>query len=299
MKRIESFRRIIRDQTEETNRKLLRNQESLKNILNPKVTEHKFTMNTPFRSQSPAPHQVLSLIEEKPRKQNKPKKSRNISSLFITGMKDQPAPVTEPERKPFSIKHLNESRTDPAPQPTNNFSARLLAKTKTKGQLLEKSLRLKKRFEEQAIANGIKKGRLRPLSRGLQMNQYITIDSMKKARPLLDNASTSSANSAFNSHTLDIGSKLDLQDRATTVQDESVMTFQPNMTQFTLDHLSGKDILKKLPAREQTALAALINDHLLQNAIAQRQTWKEKYGVSDRELFELFSEFTAMMVITR
>lgn len=71
------------------------------------------------------------------------------------------------------------------------------------------------------------------------------------------------------------------------------------MTQFTLDHLSGKDILKRLPAREQTALAALINDHLLQNAIAQRQAWKEKYGVSDRELFELFSEFTAMMVITR
>jgi hypothetical protein len=59
IKRIESFRRIIRDQTEETHRKLFRNQESLKNIISPKVTEHKFTMNnTPgwssFRSQSPS-----------------------------------------------------------------------------------------------------------------------------------------------------------------------------------------------------------------------------------------------------
>jgi preprotein translocase subunit SecA len=37
LKRIESFRRIIREQTLETDRKISRNRDSIKNILNPKI----------------------------------------------------------------------------------------------------------------------------------------------------------------------------------------------------------------------------------------------------------------------
>jgi hypothetical protein len=74
---------------------------------------------------------------------------------------------------------------------------------------------------------------------------------------------------------------------------------QHSLTQFTLAHLSGKDVLKQMPSKDQSFLTSLINDHLVQNAIAQRQIWKEKYGLTDRQLFELFSEFTAMMVLSR
>lgn len=54
-----------------------------------------------------------------------------------------------------------------------------------------------------------------------------------------------------------------------------------------------------MSVREQLQLRAQINSHLLQNAFAQRQQWREQYGLTDKQLFELFSEFTAMIMLTR
>lgn len=149
------------------------------------------------------------------------------------------------------------------------------------------------------------------------MDQYITIDSMKKARPILENDSLISQTTSLAHHNFEIGSKTDLHNLgrstpfiAADSEDTNSVHYAPTMqtfgnmkqhslTQFTLAHLSGKDVLKQMPSKDQSFLTGLINDHLLQNAIAQRQIWKEKYGLTDRQLFELFSEFTAMMVLSR
>ena len=46
-------------------------------------------------------------------------------------------------------------------------------------------------------------------------------------------------------------------------------------------------------------MKAEMNDHIMQNAISQRQIWREQYKITDKNLFSLFSEFTAMMMINR
>ena len=46
-------------------------------------------------------------------------------------------------------------------------------------------------------------------------------------------------------------------------------------------------------------MKAEINNHLLQNAFAQRHQWRAQFGLTDKQLFEMFSEFTAMIMLTR
>ena len=42
-----------------------------------------------------------------------------------------------------------------------------------------------------------------------------------------------------------------------------------------------------------------MNMHVLQNTLKQRNEWRTEFKLKDAELFEIFSEFSAMMVINR
>jgi len=42
-----------------------------------------------------------------------------------------------------------------------------------------------------------------------------------------------------------------------------------------------------------------MNMHVLQNTLKQRNEWRTTYKLKDAELFDIFSEFSAMMVINR
>ena len=42
-----------------------------------------------------------------------------------------------------------------------------------------------------------------------------------------------------------------------------------------------------------------INYQAAPNAIDERRKWRETYDLEDRQLFALFSEFTALMMVTR
>ena len=50
---------------------------------------------------------------------------------------------------------------------------------------------------------------------------------------------------------------------------------------------------------EEDRVKAEMNMHVLSNTMKQRQEWRKQYKLSDKELFEVFSEFSAMMLLTR
>ena len=50
---------------------------------------------------------------------------------------------------------------------------------------------------------------------------------------------------------------------------------------------------------EEANVKAEMNMHVLQNALEQRKEWRQAFNLNDKELFESFSEFSAMMVINR
>ena len=50
---------------------------------------------------------------------------------------------------------------------------------------------------------------------------------------------------------------------------------------------------------EDEKVKAELNMHVLQNTLKQRQEWRKQYNLDDKELFEAFSEFSAMMVLNR
>jgi len=42
-----------------------------------------------------------------------------------------------------------------------------------------------------------------------------------------------------------------------------------------------------------------VNDTLLSKALVKRREWSEKYNVTDKDIFDLFSEFASMMMIAK
>jgi hypothetical protein len=42
-----------------------------------------------------------------------------------------------------------------------------------------------------------------------------------------------------------------------------------------------------------------VNDTLLSKALVKRKEWSEKYNVTDRDIYDLFSEFSSMMMIAK
>ena len=50
---------------------------------------------------------------------------------------------------------------------------------------------------------------------------------------------------------------------------------------------------------EEAEVKAEMNMHVLQNTLTQRTEWRNQYKLNDKELFEVFSEFSAMMVLHR
>ena len=58
-------------------------------------------------------------------------------------------------------------------------------------------------------------------------------------------------------------------------------------------------IKMNLTRRQKDKLKAEANEHVMQNALKQRESWRHKYNLDDRQLFSLFSEFSSMMQIHR
>jgi len=55
----------------------------------------------------------------------------------------------------------------------------------------------------------------------------------------------------------------------------------------------------RLTKKEQEQIKSEVNEHVLQNALDQRKSWRDKYKLDERQLYNLFSEFSSMMQISR
>lgn len=51
--------------------------------------------------------------------------------------------------------------------------------------------------------------------------------------------------------------------------------------------------------KTQKQIDEQLEEKALERSVAQRLQWKEQLGITNRQLFELFSEFTALMMISR
>ena len=65
------------------------------------------------------------------------------------------------------------------------------------------------------------------------------------------------------------------------------------------DQPTRAKVTKKLTSQQKDKIKADVNEHVLQNALKQRESWRDEYNLDDRQLYGLFSEFSSMMQISR